>query len=123
MPHRPNRLASYNLNHRRRTKEKNDEQIGRKSRSDSLSRLWRDHMDYRANFSYKWRNALKETIMAILNTQGISLYYEVYGDPANPAMLLLSGLGGTGRSWSTQIDRFATDYYVVVPDHRGTGQS
>ncbi len=61
--------------------------------------------------------------MATLNTQGISLYYEVYGDPANPPVLLLSGLGGSGKSWNTQIDRFATDYYVVVPDHRGTGQS
>jgi len=61
--------------------------------------------------------------MATLNTQGISLYYEVYGNPAHPPVLLLSGLGGTGKSWSTQIDRFATDYYVVVPDHRGTGQS
>jgi aminoacrylate hydrolase len=62
-------------------------------------------------------------MMATLNTQGISLYYEVYGNPANPPVLLLSGLGGSGKSWSTQIDRFATDYYVVVPDHRGTGQS
>ena len=61
--------------------------------------------------------------MATLNTQGISLYYEVYGEPANPPVLLVSGLGGTGKSWSTQIERFATDYYVVVPDHRGTGQS
>jgi len=61
--------------------------------------------------------------MATLNTQGISLYYEVYGNPAHPPVLLLSGLGGSGKSWSAQIDRFATDYYVVVPDHRGTGQS
>ncbi len=61
--------------------------------------------------------------MATLNTQGISLYYEVYGNPTNPPVLLLSGLGGTGKSWSTQINRFATDSYVVVPDHRGTGQS
>ncbi|HEV2661054.1 MAG TPA: hypothetical protein VGU68_10660 [Ktedonobacteraceae bacterium] len=49
-------------------------------------------------------------MMATLNTQGISLYYEVYGDPANPPVLLLSGLGGSGKSWNTQIDRFATDY-------------
>jgi aminoacrylate hydrolase len=61
--------------------------------------------------------------MATLNTQGITLYYEVYGNPANPPVLLLSGLGGTGKSWSSQIKRFASDYYVIVPDHRGTGQS
>jgi aminoacrylate hydrolase len=62
-------------------------------------------------------------MMATFNTQGISLYYEVYGDPANPPLLLLSGLGGSGKSWSTQVNRFSKDYYVVVPDHRGTGQS
>lgn len=61
--------------------------------------------------------------MATLKTQGISLYYEVYGNPANAPVLLISGLGGTGKSWSSQIDRFATDYYVVVPDQRGTGES
>src|SRR5579883_3049158 len=69
------------------------------------------------------KQARKETIMATLNTQDISLYYEVYGNPAHPPVLLVSGLGGTGKSWSTQIKRFAADYYVVVPDHRGTGQS
>jgi len=61
--------------------------------------------------------------VATLNTQGISLYYEAYGNPANPPVLLLPGLGGSGKSWSTQIDQFATGYYVVIPDHRGTGQS
>ncbi len=61
--------------------------------------------------------------MATLNTEGISLYYEVYGNPANPPVLLLTGLGGSGRSWGPQLDLFAKDYYIVVPDHRGTGQT
>jgi aminoacrylate hydrolase len=45
--------------------------------------------------------------MATLNTQGISLYYEVFGNPSNRPVLLVAGLGGSGKSWSTQIDRFA----------------
>jgi aminoacrylate hydrolase len=61
--------------------------------------------------------------MSLLNTQGISLYYETHGDPGNPAVLLVSGLGGTGSSWSAQIARFAAPYFVVVPDQRGTGQT
>jgi aminoacrylate hydrolase len=61
--------------------------------------------------------------MTLLNTQGISLYYEVHGNPANPAVLLLSGLGGTGQSWRNQVQRFAAQYYVIVPDQRGTGQT
>jgi aminoacrylate hydrolase len=61
--------------------------------------------------------------VTFLNTQGISLYYEVHGSPENPALLLLSGLGGTGSSWSNQVNRFAAEYYVIVPDQRGTGQT
>ncbi|MEZ0363979.1 alpha/beta fold hydrolase [Mycobacterium sp. pUA109] len=61
--------------------------------------------------------------MATLHTDEISLYYETYGDPADPPALLISGLAGTGKSWIGQIDRFAADHYVVVPDQRGTGGS
>lgn len=61
--------------------------------------------------------------MSFLNTQGISLYFEVYGDPGSPAVLLLSGLGGTGHSWTAQVERFAARYCVVVADQRGTGQT
>jgi aminoacrylate hydrolase len=61
--------------------------------------------------------------VATLNTQGISLYYEVLGNPANPSVLMVSGLGGVGKSWEPQIKRFAESYYVVLPDQRGTGQT
>jgi aminoacrylate hydrolase len=62
-------------------------------------------------------------MMATLHTQGISLYYEVYGEPSNPPVLLVSGLGGGGKSWGPQIERFAESHYLILPDQRGTGQS
>lgn len=61
--------------------------------------------------------------MATLETQGISIYYELLGNPANPPVLLISGLGGTGASWSTQVNRFSEKYYVILPDQRGTGKT
>jgi aminoacrylate hydrolase len=61
--------------------------------------------------------------MSTLDTQGISLYYETHGDPANPPVLLISGLGGVGASWGTQTARFADQHYVILPDQRGTGRT
>lgn len=61
--------------------------------------------------------------MTLLTTQGISLYYELHGNPENPPVLLLSGLAGVGKSWHTQIERFAAEHFVLVPDQRGTGQT
>lgn len=61
--------------------------------------------------------------MATLSTQKINLYYEQLGDPDNPPVLLLSGLGGMGRSWGPQIKLFQQCYHVILPDHRGTGQT
>jgi aminoacrylate hydrolase len=61
--------------------------------------------------------------MAALETQGISLHYELFGESSKPPVMLIAGLGGTGASFGPQIQRFAKDHFVVLPDHRGTGQS
>lgn len=61
--------------------------------------------------------------MPKLETQGISLHYEVFGDRKKPPVILIAGLGGTGAGFGPQIDRFAASHFVVLPDHRGTGQT
>jgi aminoacrylate hydrolase len=61
--------------------------------------------------------------MSTLETQGISLYYEVHGTRGKPPLMLISGLGGTGASWGPHVERFARDHFVVVPDQRGTGRT
>src|ERR1700722_9204917 len=61
--------------------------------------------------------------MATFNIQGFSQYYELLGDPSNPPVMMITGLGGVGASWGSQIKRFAEHFYVILPDHRGTGRS
>lgn len=52
---------------------------------------------------------------------GIEVAYETAG--AGAPVLLLTGLSGVGRAWGDHLDRFARDFEVIVPDHRGTGGS
>ncbi len=52
---------------------------------------------------------------------GIEIAYQSMGSGA--PVLLLTGLSGVGRAWGEHIDRFAAEFHVVVPDHRGTGGS
>ena len=59
--------------------------------------------------------------MEIVDIDGIEIAYERLG--SGPPLLLLTGLGGVGRAWGSHIERFATDFTTIVPDHRGTGGS
>lgn len=52
---------------------------------------------------------------------GIEIAYDVRGE-GDPVMLI-TGLGGSGRAWGSTIDRFAADHLTIVPDHRGCGGS
>jgi len=61
--------------------------------------------------------------MATLQAQGISTHYELLGDSKKPPVVLLHGLGGSGKSWGPQAEMFARDHFVVLPDQRGAGQS
>jgi len=61
--------------------------------------------------------------MPEFQTRGMSMHYKVFGKPQNAPVLMLAGLGGTGKSWGTLPERFAEDHFVILPDHRATGQS
>jgi len=51
------------------------------------------------------------------------IYYEVHGDPAAPALVLIRGLGRSGRYWGEILPLFARDLRVLVMDNRGVGRS
>jgi aminoacrylate hydrolase len=59
--------------------------------------------------------------MPSIVTNGINTHYEIYG--SGPALLLVSGLGGTGAYWAPQIEAFAAHFTVVTYDQRGAGAS
>ena len=61
--------------------------------------------------------------MPIVTIDDFTQYYEDLGDTSSPAVLLISGLGGVGASWGPQIQRFAKQFRVILPDQRGTGRS
>ncbi len=55
---------------------------------------------------------------------GASLYYEIYGDPNDPALVFAHGAGGNAASWWQQVPFFLDrGFRVVVFDHRGFARS
>lgn len=61
--------------------------------------------------------------MTTFTTNNISQYFELHGNPADPPVLLVGGLGGVGAQWASQTPRFSEKYCVILPDQRGTGRS
>lgn len=58
-----------------------------------------------------------------VNKKHISLDYSDSGNRNNKTLLLLHGLGSTKLDWKFQIPSFSKDFYLVVPDLRGHGES
>lgn len=62
-----------------------------------------------------------ESGMAAVND--IEMYYATYGDPANPALVLLHGGLGNADYFVNQIPAFTEHFYVITADSRGHGRS
>ncbi len=58
-----------------------------------------------------------------LSRDGDDVYFETYGVPDAPVLVLGHGAGGNHGIWFQQVPVFATDYRVVVWDQRGFGLS
>lgn len=59
--------------------------------------------------------------MPIKHCNGISLYYEVYGE--GEPLVLISGLGGDHTFWNASIELLSSKYQVIVFDTRGIGKT
>lgn len=61
---------------------------------------------------------------AFARLQGVNVYYEEWGDPAAPAVVLVHGLYGSTASWRYNVDELAAaGYRVIAYDRPGFGLS
>ena len=51
------------------------------------------------------------------------IHWEEHGQPDGPAILLSSGLGGSGSYWQPNLSALGAGHRVITYDHRGTGRS
>ena len=61
----------------------------------------------------------------IVRANGIEIWAEDFGEPRNPAVLLVMGAGGQGILWPDELCAALVDagHYVIRYDNRDTGQS
>lgn len=59
--------------------------------------------------------------MPWVDRDGVRIHYKTHG--VGEPLMLITGLGGAGRAWGSQIARFASEFLTIVVDHRGTGRS
>jgi len=61
--------------------------------------------------------------MPELTNGDVTLYYERWGDPEAPAVVLLHGFTADHRMWKPNVEALSEDFAVVAPDLRGHGLS
>lgn len=52
-----------------------------------------------------------------------AIHHEVFGErrDGKPVLVLLHGLGGSGKTWTKVAKELSKDFFVIVPDSRGHG--
>jgi len=58
-----------------------------------------------------------------LHLRGLDYRVHEWGDPQDPALIMLHGWGDCGASFQFTVDELQRDWYVVAPDWRGFGDS
>jgi pimeloyl-ACP methyl ester carboxylesterase len=59
----------------------------------------------------------------LLPVNGVELCVQTFGDPTDPAVLLIAGASSSMTSWEDDFCARLTDRYVIRYDHRDTGRS
>jgi 3-oxoadipate enol-lactonase len=61
--------------------------------------------------------------MPVMTYNGVRLAYRWSGLPSGRVLVLSHSLGASGAMWQPQVDAFAPRFRLLIPDHRGHGQS
>ena len=61
--------------------------------------------------------------MAVVNSNGVDIHYDVYRNGTRPWIVFAHGAGGNAASWWQQVPYFYDDYNIVTFDHRSFGRS
>jgi pimeloyl-ACP methyl ester carboxylesterase len=68
---------------------------------------------------------MSDRAQGIAAVNGIEIWYETFGDPADPPLLLVMGLGGQAIAWADELCRGFVDrgFFVIRYDNRDVGLS
>jgi 3-oxoadipate enol-lactonase len=65
-----------------------------------------------------------DDIIILKTSDGIELFYEIYGEKRNTPIVLVHGLGAEHNMWLPQILKYPSQgLFVIAPDMRGHGRS
>ena len=62
-------------------------------------------------------------MMERLHCGDLQMAYRWAGEPGGPVLLLSHSLGASGLMWEPQIGRLGKRFRLLIPDHRGHGES
>lgn len=59
----------------------------------------------------------------VVTLNGLRFHYVAWGSDDAPPLVLIHGLGFTGRGWQAFAERMASRFRVIAPDLRGHGET
>ena len=70
------------------------------------------------------QRVLYNLVMPFARVSDLQMFYNEYGSPDAPPLVLIHGSGGTGASeWTSVVEGLAKNFYVIAPDCRGHGKT
>ena len=75
------------------------------------------------HFTFDVRQERDLTMPRARLADGLELNYELFGDAAAPAVVLVRGTGADGTRWMPQVEAYRDEFRVLIFDNRGVGGS